>query len=64
MQKGSYMRDYKCQFEILNAVLSQECMVHLLCNSPPMHLAIQGNSIGILFNGVLAKLPTRGPQLA
>ena len=43
------MHNYNC--------VSCECMMHLLHDSSPIYIVIQGNSIGV-FNGLLAELPT------
>ena len=47
----------KSRFEILNAVYLKNawCLVYVILHQS---IVIQGNSVGVLFNGLLAELPT------
>ena len=55
-QKGSYTRNYKSRFKILNTVYLENtwCLIYKILHQS---VVIQGNSIGVLFNGLLAELP-------
>ena len=56
-QKGSYTRNIeKSRFEILNTVYLENawCLIYEILHQS---IVIQGNSVGVLFDGLLAELP-------
>ena len=55
-QKGSYVRNYKCwEISFWNFYLENAwCLVYEILHQS---IVIQGNSVGVLFDGLLAELP-------